>query len=123
LTCDEACGPHALMMAVRKHQNIVQRSYRRVPLNVVPRIPLLGYLDINQGHICQMKGRAYPTDPDVSLGKRGITQRQKRAHQRTGVRPSMVTAKPILALVSYRERSAFRRQFDSADVSADEGAF
>src|SRR5579862_650989 len=37
-----------LMMAVRKHQNIVQWSYRRVPLNVVPRIPLLGYPDIDQ---------------------------------------------------------------------------
>src|SRR5580693_3335143 len=37
-----------LMMAVRKRQNIVQWSYRRVPLNVVPRIPLLGYSDIDQ---------------------------------------------------------------------------
>jgi hypothetical protein len=36
-----------LMMAVRKRQNIVQWSYRRVPLNVVPRIPLLGYPDID----------------------------------------------------------------------------
>jgi hypothetical protein len=40
-----------LMMAVRKRQNIVQWSYRRVPLNVVPRIPLLGYPDIDQRHI------------------------------------------------------------------------
>ena len=44
----EAGGQHALMMAVRKHQDIVQWSYQRVPLNVVPRIPLLGYLDIDQ---------------------------------------------------------------------------
>jgi len=35
----------------------------------------------------------------------------------------MATAKPILALVSYRERSAVRQQFDRAGVSAKEGAF
>jgi len=46
------------MMAVRKHQDIVQWSYQRVPLNVVPRIPLLGHLDIDQRHTCQMKGLA-----------------------------------------------------------------
>src|SRR5580658_8243654 len=40
-----------LMMAVRKRQNIVQWSYRRVPLNVVPRIPLLGYPDIDQRYL------------------------------------------------------------------------
>src|SRR3984957_21085336 len=40
-----------LMMAVRKRQNIVQWSYRRVPLNVVPRIPLLGYPDIDQRNL------------------------------------------------------------------------
>jgi hypothetical protein len=39
------------MMAVRKRQNIVQWSYRRVPLNVVPRIPLLGYPDIDQRYL------------------------------------------------------------------------
>jgi hypothetical protein len=70
-----------------------------------------------------MKGRTNPADPDVIPGEKGITRRQKRAHQRTGARPSMATAKPILALVSYRERSAVRRQFDRAGVSADEGAF
>jgi len=32
----------------------------------------------------------------------------------------MATAKPILALVSYRERSAVRRQFERAGMSADE---
>jgi hypothetical protein len=40
-----------LMMAVRKRQNIVQWSYRGVPLNVVPRIPLLGYPDIDQRNL------------------------------------------------------------------------
>src|ERR1700722_7874254 len=40
-----------LMMAVRKRQDIVQWSYRRVPLNVVPRIPLLGYPDIDQRYL------------------------------------------------------------------------
>src|ERR1700722_10981603 len=40
-----------LMMAVRKRQNIVQWSYRRVPLNVVPRIPLLWYPDIDQRYL------------------------------------------------------------------------
>src|ERR1700679_2354840 len=39
------------MMAVRKRQNIVQWSYRRVPLNVVPRIPLWGYPDIDQRYL------------------------------------------------------------------------
>jgi hypothetical protein len=64
----------------------------------------------------------YPTDPDVSLGKMGIAQRQKRAHQRTGARPSTATAKPILAPVSYREKrvaSAVR----SRGASANEEAF
>jgi hypothetical protein len=36
----EAAGQHALMMAVRKHQNMAQWSYAQVPLNVVPAIPL-----------------------------------------------------------------------------------
>jgi len=89
------------MMAVRKHQDIVQWSYQRVPLNVVPRIPLLGYLDIDQRHTCQMKGRSgrFP-------GEETNYTTLERARQRTGARPSMATAKPILALVSNRERSA-----------------
>ena len=106
-----------LMMTVRKRQNIDQWSYRRVPLNV-PRIRLLGYLDIDQRHTCQMKGRSgrFP-------GEETNYTALERARQRTGARPGTATAKPILALVSYRERSAVRRQFDRTGVSADEGAF
>jgi hypothetical protein len=55
------------MMPVPKHKNIVQWFYWQVPLNVVPRIPLLGYLDIDQGHICQMKGRACSINPASPL--------------------------------------------------------
>jgi hypothetical protein len=39
----EVSASHALMMAGRKHKNIVQWSCRQVPLNVVVRIPLYGY--------------------------------------------------------------------------------
>jgi hypothetical protein len=67
------------MMAVRKHQNIVQWSYPQLPLNVVPRIPLLGYLDLDQGHTCQMKEREYPTDPNVSREKGDYTAPETRA--------------------------------------------
>ena len=63
----EAGGQHALMMAVRKHQDIVQWSYQRVPLNVVPGIPLLGYLDIDRGHICQMRAQTYSINPASPL--------------------------------------------------------
>src|SRR5271155_1617357 len=44
---------HALMMAVHKHQNIVQWSYQQVPHNVVPRIPLYGYSRYRSNDPCQ----------------------------------------------------------------------
>src|ERR1700690_4230396 len=60
-----------LMMAVRKRQNIVQWSYRRVPLNVVPRIPLLGYPDIDQGHILPDEGPSVPHRSGRFPGEKG----------------------------------------------------
>jgi len=41
-----AVGPAAVLK-----QKIVQWSDRQIPLNVVQRIPLLGYLDIIEGHL------------------------------------------------------------------------
>jgi hypothetical protein len=55
------------MMACSQHKNIVQWSDRQIPLNVVPRIPLLGYLDIDRGHICQMRAQTYSINPASPL--------------------------------------------------------
>ena len=111
------------MMAVRKHQDIVQWSYQRVPLNVVPRIPLLGYPSISiKGTFARSRSERNPQIGTFPWGKGGLYS-ARNADYRTGLRPSMATAKPIVALVSYRERSKVSRQFDRAGVSADEEAF
>src|SRR5579859_4499093 len=93
-----------LMMAVRKHQNIVQWSYWRVPLNVVPPIPLLGYPDIDQRHIRQMDGRACTHRPGCFPGENVNRTALEMRASANGCAAQHGDRKPILVPVSYREK-------------------
>src|ERR1700756_2890079 len=103
-----------LMMAVRKRPNIVQWSYWRVPLNVVPPIPLLGYPDIDQRHVRQMDGRA--CTPQIRTFPWGKWESHSARNARISERVRGPARRPQSQSWhrSAIERSALRRQFDRA---------
>jgi hypothetical protein len=99
-----------LMMAVRKRQNIVQWSYRRVPLNVLPRIPLLGYPDIDQGHILPDEGTCVAHRSGRFPGKEtNYTAPETRASA-DGCAAQHGNRKANPGTGQHRDRSAVRRR-------------
>jgi hypothetical protein len=75
------------MIAVRKRQNIVQWSYRRVPLNVVPRIPLLGYPDIDQRYLDWSPSLRQTVSRNSTGNFRASRFAQSATHSRVGSYP------------------------------------